>query len=155
MQATNEIPTRLYPRLDDRLRLPGDRGYDEARTVWNSMVDRFPAAVFPCAGIADVRAAVRLARESDLEIGVRCGGHNIAGLSVPDGGLMIDLRPMRSVTIDRDRAAPGSREERCSAPSIAPPRPTVWRPPRATSRTPASAASPSVAVWAGLPAGTG
>jgi FAD/FMN-containing dehydrogenase len=103
MQATNEIPTRLYPQLDDRLRLPGDRGYDEARTVWNSMVDRFPAAVFPCAGVADVRAAVRLARESDLEIGVRCGGHNIAGLSVPDGGLMIDLRPMCSVTIDRDR----------------------------------------------------
>jgi len=103
MQATNEIPTRLYPQLDDRLRLPGDRGYDEARTVWNSMVDRFPAAVFPCAGVADVRAAVRLARESNLEIGVRCGGHNIAGLSVPEGGLMIDLRPMCSVTIDRGR----------------------------------------------------
>src|ERR1700728_4921350 len=107
MQATNEIPTRLYPQLDDRLRLPGDRGYDEARTVWNSMVDRFPAAVFPCASVADVRAAVRLARESDLEIGVRCGGHNIAGLSVPDGGLMIDLRPTCSVTID-----PGRRRAR-------------------------------------------
>jgi FAD/FMN-containing dehydrogenase len=103
MQTTNEIPTRLYPQLDDRLRLPGDRGYDEARTVWNSMVDRFPAAVLPCTGVTDVRAAIRLARESDLEIGVRCGGHNIAGLSVPDGGLMIDLRPMCSVTIDRDR----------------------------------------------------
>jgi FAD/FMN-containing dehydrogenase len=71
------------------------------------MVDRFPAAVFPCASVADVRAAVRLARESDLEIGVRCGGHNIAGLSVPDGGLMIYLRPMRSVTID-----PGRRRAR-------------------------------------------
>jgi FAD/FMN-containing dehydrogenase len=103
MQNATARPTRLDRRLDDRLLLPGDRRYDEARTVWNSMVDRFPAAVFPCAGVADVRAAVRLARESDLEIGVRCGGHNIAGLSVPDGGLMIDLRPMGCVTIDPDR----------------------------------------------------
>jgi FAD/FMN-containing dehydrogenase len=102
MQTTTARPTRDR-QLDDRLLLPGDRRYDEARTVWNSMVDRFPAAVFPCAGVADVRAAVRLARESDLEIGVRCGGHNIAGLSVPDGGLMIDLRPMGSVTIDPRR----------------------------------------------------
>jgi FAD/FMN-containing dehydrogenase len=103
MQTATAIPTRIERQLDDRLLLPGDRRYDEARTVWNSMVDRFPAAVFPCAGVADVRAAVRLARESDLEIGVRCGGHNIAGLSVPDGGLMIDLRPMGSVTIDPRR----------------------------------------------------
>jgi FAD/FMN-containing dehydrogenase len=103
MQTTTARPTRLDRQLDDRLLLPGGRRYDEARTVWNSMVDRFPAAVFPCAGVADVRAAVRLARESDLEIGVRCGGHNIAGLSVPDGGLMIDLRPMGSVTIDPRR----------------------------------------------------
>jgi FAD/FMN-containing dehydrogenase len=56
--------------------------------------------VFRCASVGDVRAAVRLARDSDLEIGVRCGGHNIAGLSVPDGGLMIDLRPLSSVRVD-------------------------------------------------------
>ncbi|MFZ0388761.1 MAG: FAD-binding oxidoreductase [Solirubrobacteraceae bacterium] len=103
MKTTTALPTHPHRRLDDRLLLAGDHGYDEARTVWNSMIDRRPAAVFPCAGVADVRAAVRLARKADLEIGVRCGGHNIAGLSVPDGGLMIDLRPMGRVTIDSDR----------------------------------------------------
>ncbi len=103
MNTVTEIPAPVHRRVDRRLLLPGDGGYDEARTVWNSMVDHRPAAVFPCADVDGVRAAVGLARESDLEIGVRCGGHNMVGLSVPDGGLMIDLRPMCSVRIDPAR----------------------------------------------------
>ena len=79
---------------------PGDRGYDEARAVWNAMVDRRPAVVMPCATTADVVAAVRHGRETGLEIGVRCGGHSVQGLPVADGGLLIDLSPMGSARVD-------------------------------------------------------
>ncbi|ONI67927.1 FAD-linked oxidase [Kribbella sp. ALI-6-A] len=78
----------------------GDSGYDEARTVWNAMVDRRPAVIARCGSTAEVAAAVRHARSRSLEIGVRCGGHNIAGLAVPDGGMMIDLTPMGGVRVD-------------------------------------------------------
>ncbi|TCO43667.1 FAD/FMN-containing dehydrogenase [Kribbella antiqua] len=81
----------------------GDPGYDEARTVWNAMIDRRPVAIARCHTTEDVVEAVRFARTSGLEIGVRCGGHNIAGLAVPDGGLMIDLTPMNAVHVDPDR----------------------------------------------------
>ena len=82
---------------------PGDAGYDEARTVWNAMVDRRPAAIARCSSVADVRAAVRHARDAGLEIGVRCGGHGVLGLAVPEGGLMIDLTPMGGVRVDPER----------------------------------------------------
>jgi FAD/FMN-containing dehydrogenase len=97
--TTIASPTSLRHRLDGVL-TPGDPGYDESRAVWNAMIDRRPAAIARCRSRTDVVAAVRFAREHDLEIGVRCGGHNIAGLAVPDGGLMIDLRAMGAVTID-------------------------------------------------------
>ncbi|KQZ08232.1 FAD-linked oxidase [Agromyces sp. Root1464] len=79
---------------------PGDDGYDEARTVWNGMIDRHPRYVVCCTDATDVAAAVRFATRNDLEIGVRCGGHGIVGHAVPDGGLMIDLRPMGDVQVD-------------------------------------------------------
>jgi FAD/FMN-containing dehydrogenase len=85
---------------DGQVLTPGSPGYDAARSVWNEMVDHRPALIIRCASVADVVNAVRLARERELEIGVRCGGHNIAGLAVPDGGLMIDLTGLDRVTLD-------------------------------------------------------
>src|SRR5438046_3732000 len=79
---------------------PGDGGYDEARKVWNGMIDRRPALIARCAGAADVMAAVRFARTHELLVSVRGGGHNITGNAVCEGGLMIDLSPMKSVRVD-------------------------------------------------------
>jgi FAD/FMN-containing dehydrogenase len=88
---------------DGRLLEAGSQGYDEARTVWNAMVDRRPRAILRCASADDVSEAIRHGREQDLEIGVRCGGHSVLGLCVPEGGLMIDLTPMGGVRIDPER----------------------------------------------------
>jgi FAD/FMN-containing dehydrogenase len=78
----------------------GDEGYDEARQVWNAMVDHYPALIARCRGTADVVAAVNFGRERGLRISVRGGGHNVAGHAVAEGGLMIDLSLMRAVIVD-------------------------------------------------------
>lgn len=85
------------------VRRPGDAGFDEARAVWNAMVDHRPALVVRCWSAADVVAALALARREGLEVGVRCGGHSVVGHGVPDAGLMIDLTPMGAVRVDPDR----------------------------------------------------
>jgi FAD/FMN-containing dehydrogenase len=90
----------LADRLEGRVLSPADAGYDEARRVWNAMVDRRPDLIAQCVSATDVAAVVRFARERGLEIGIRCGGHGILGLAVPDGGLMIDLTPMAAVRVD-------------------------------------------------------
>ena len=94
---------QLRRRFQGQVLLPGQDGYHQARRVWNAMVDRHPAVIARCASPADVAAAVRFGRAQGLELGVRCGGHSVLGLSVPDGGLMIDLTPMGSVRVDPDR----------------------------------------------------
>src|SRR5262245_50847927 len=81
--------------------LPDDPGYDQARTVWNATVDKHPGLVVRCAGPSDVIQATRFARQHDLLIAVRGGGHNIAGKAVADGALLIDLSQMRSIRVDR------------------------------------------------------
>ncbi|MDK1489994.1 FAD-binding oxidoreductase [Sinorhizobium sp. 7-81] len=90
----------LAGQLRGRVLTENDEGYDEARTIWNGMIDRKPALIVQCAGAADVINAVRFAAENGLLVAVRGGGHNIAGNAVCDGGLMIDLSPMKSVRVD-------------------------------------------------------
>jgi FAD/FMN-containing dehydrogenase len=79
---------------------PGDRTYDERRKIWNGSIDRHPALVARCAGVADVIEAVRFARSHGLLVAVRGGGHSFPGLSVCDGGIVIDLGPMKGVRVD-------------------------------------------------------
>lgn len=106
-KAASELRTRFRGAL---LR-PGEEGYDEARRVWNGAIDRRPALIARCAGADDVLEAVRFARERDLLVSVRGGGHAVAGHAVCDGGLMIDLSLMKSIRVDPEartaRAAGG------------------------------------------------
>jgi FAD/FMN-containing dehydrogenase len=90
--------------LRGRLLTPESPGYDEARSIWNGMIDRRPALIVECAGVADVISSVNFARENRLLLAVRGGGHNIAGNAVCDGGLMLSLAGMKSVRVD-----PGAR----------------------------------------------
>jgi FAD/FMN-containing dehydrogenase len=82
--------------------LPGEAGYDEARSVWNGDIDRRPAVIVRCAGPDDVAVSLRYAREAGLEVAVRGGGHGYWGAAVPEGGLMVDLGPIRHVVVDPD-----------------------------------------------------
>ena len=102
----------LRAQLRGVLCLPGDEGYDKARTLWNAMIDRKPALVVRAQGASDVMAAVNFARTNGLLVAVKGGGHNIAGNACCDGGLMIDLSQMKSVRVDpkakRARVEPGA-----------------------------------------------
>ena len=96
----DEAAAELADRLRGRVVGPEDAGYDEARAVWNGMVDKRPRLIVQCVGVADVRAAVAFGREHGLPIAVRGGGHNVAGDAVCDGGLVVDLSSMRGVRVD-------------------------------------------------------
>jgi FAD/FMN-containing dehydrogenase len=102
--STKKIAPDTVAALRSGLRgtvaLPGEDGYDTARTVWNAMIDRRPGMVVRCLGASDVINAVKLARDEKLLVAVRSGGHNIAGTAVCDGGLLIDLSLMKSVHVD-------------------------------------------------------
>lgn len=100
---SNDALSAFQAQLRGRLCLPNEAGYDEARTIWNAMIDRRPGAVVRCHGASDVMRAVHLARDNGLLLSVRGGGHNIAGNAVCEGGLLIDLSPMRSVHVDPAR----------------------------------------------------
>jgi FAD/FMN-containing dehydrogenase len=93
----------LGRRFHGELILPGDAAYDAARSVWNGLIDRRPALIARCAGVSDVVAAIRFARESDLVVAVRGGGHNVAGTGVVDGGIVVDLSNMRGIRADPAR----------------------------------------------------
>jgi FAD/FMN-containing dehydrogenase len=97
---------RTIPGFAGEIVLPGDHAYDRHRSVWNAAVDRRPALIARCTSAADVAAGVRYGRDRGLEIAVKCGGHGVLGLSVPERGLMLDLTPMDRVVVDpADRRA--------------------------------------------------
>jgi hypothetical protein len=106
----NEI-AGLRRRFRGALLRPGEQGYDVARRIWNGAIDRRPALIARCTGVDDVVEAVRFAREVDLVVSVRGGGHAVAGHAVCDGGVMIDLSLMKAVQVDHEngtaRAAGG------------------------------------------------
>ena len=101
------IPESAIQKFKDSLRgqflLPSDPGYDIARAIPNAMIDRRPAVIVRCAGAADVVASVRFAREHNLLVAVRGGGHSVAGKSVCEGGLMVDLSAMKGIRVDPGR----------------------------------------------------
>jgi FAD/FMN-containing dehydrogenase len=92
----------LKGSLRGELLMPGNAGYDTARSIWNAMIDRRPTLIARCQGAADVSSAITFAKERDLLVSVRGGGHSISGKSVCEGGLMIDMSDMNSVRVDRD-----------------------------------------------------
>ena len=96
-----EAVEQFRSSLHGDLALPGQPGYEEARTLWNAMIDRRPALIARCVGAADVIQSIKLASDHGLLVSIRGGGHNIAGSAVCDGGLMIDLSLMKSVRVDQ------------------------------------------------------
>jgi FAD/FMN-containing dehydrogenase len=101
--TTSRLDTTLSDlagQMRGQLVCRGDVDYDSARTVWNGMHDRHPAAVARCASTCDVLAALRFAIDHELQIAVRGGGHSIPGFSTSDDGMVIDLSPMHGVVVD-------------------------------------------------------
>lgn len=101
-QAQGGEAGALAQRMQGTVVLPGDDSYDEARRIWNATIDRKPAIIACCASAVDVVEAVKFAREHEMLVSVRGGGHNIAGNAVCDDGLVIDLSAMKSVRVDPD-----------------------------------------------------
>ena len=97
-----EAVRSLAAELQGELITPADAGYDEARTIYNAMIDKRPALIARCATVADVLAAVNFGREQHLDVAVRGGGHNGAGLALADDGLVIDLSLMKDIQVDPD-----------------------------------------------------
>ena len=90
----------LAPTFSGNLLSPNDEGYEEARKLHNGLIDKRPAVIARCSGVADVVDAVNLGRQSGLEVAIRGGGHNVAGRATVDDGLMIDLSLMKGITVD-------------------------------------------------------
>src|SRR5918997_6830314 len=89
--------------LRGELLRPGIAGYEEARLLWNGLIDKRPALIARCAGVGDVIDSVNFARENELLVAVRGGGHNVAGNAVCDGGVVIDLSAMKGIRVDPKR----------------------------------------------------
>jgi FAD/FMN-containing dehydrogenase len=101
--TTRSLPKTRIPSVEGEVIVPGDATYETARQVWNAMVDRRPAVIVRCAGAADVPPVIAYAREHDLDLSIRGGGHNIAGSAVCDGGVVMDLSRMTDVAVDASR----------------------------------------------------
>jgi FAD binding domain-containing protein len=90
----------LRAHFADELICPHDPAYDAARRVWNGMIDKRPVLIARCTGVADVRLGIAFARSHDLRVAIRCGGHNAAGHATCDGGMVLDLSPMKGIRVD-------------------------------------------------------
>lgn len=102
-RQSQEVAQKLKEKLGGQVSFAGDTRYESARTVWNAMIDRHPAAVVHCTGADDVARAVQVAGEIGLDTSIRGAGHNIAGTAVCEGGVMIDLSGMKDVRIDKEK----------------------------------------------------
>jgi len=100
MSGITEAVALSLPSFTGQLLRPGDAAYDQRRRVHNGLIDKRPAAIASCHGVADIVDAVGLARAAGLEVSVRGGGHNVAGRATIDQGLMIDLSPMKGIHVD-------------------------------------------------------
>jgi FAD/FMN-containing dehydrogenase len=89
--------------LRGELLVPADSGYQEARSIWNGMIDRRPALIVQGLGVSDVITCVNFAREQNLTLSIKGGGHNISGLAVCDAGLVLDMSRMRGVWVDQSK----------------------------------------------------
>jgi FAD/FMN-containing dehydrogenase len=103
MSSVHRDVRLLATQLRGRVILPDEADYDAARRVWNGMIDKHPGVIARCMSASDVAAAIQFAASRDTLLSVRGGGHNIAGNAVCDGGLVIDLSPMKDIHIDRER----------------------------------------------------
>jgi FAD/FMN-containing dehydrogenase len=101
--SISQAVSGIAATFSGQLLRPGDAGYDEARRVHNGMVDKKPALIARCRGVADVVDAIKIARDFGLEVAVRGGGHNVAGRATVEGGLMIDLSLMKGIHVDSTR----------------------------------------------------
>jgi FAD/FMN-containing dehydrogenase len=97
---SNSAVEEMKAAMRGQVLVPSDPGYDDARSIWNAMIDRHPALIVRCAGVADVRRAVNFARDNTLPLAMRGGGHNIAGSAICNDGLVIDLSAMKSARVD-------------------------------------------------------
>lgn len=100
---SNEKIKSLKNKVKGQIVLPGDPNYNEAREIWNAMIDRQPAVIIQCAEADDVPHAISYARDNGLEISIRGGGHNIAGSALCNNGLMIDFSNMKAVKVDAQK----------------------------------------------------
>ena len=111
-QVDESVVEQFGEGLRGELLRPGDPGYDDARQIWNAMIDKRPALIARCTGAADVMQSVRFARDHGALIAIHGAGHNIAGNAVCDGGIMIDLSLMKTVRVDpeerRAHVGPGA-----------------------------------------------
>lgn len=99
-QLSNEAIQQFKRNVKGQVVLPADANYDEVRSIWNAMIDKRPGVIVQCAAVDDVPAAIKFARQYGLTISIRGAGHNIAGNSLCDGGLVIDHSTMRNVRVD-------------------------------------------------------
>jgi FAD/FMN-containing dehydrogenase len=110
MASTRTPQTGLARTFQGELIRADDPGYRDARRVWNGMIDKRPALIARCTGAADVAAALRFARERELPLAVRGGGHSVAGTAVCDDGVVIDLSPMKGVKVEHQALTRSARQ---------------------------------------------